>query len=66
MAFIHEYSCGCYQHSLAGFIRRCNGQISRSLTGRQVSNKQDNGESKHNSAMGIAPVKTYKVADILP
>jgi len=63
MAFCHEYSCGCIQHSIAGFIRRCPGQTSRSLTGRQV---KSDGESKHNSALNEEPIKTYDVADTLP
>ncbi len=64
MAFCHEYSCGCIQHSMAGFIRRCQGQISRSLSGKQVST--DGGEAKHNGAINVQPVRVYEVAEILP
>ncbi len=64
MAFVYEYSCSCMQHSMAGFIRRCQGQISRSLSGKQVST--DGGESKHNSAINAKPIRTYEVAEILP
>lgn len=67
MAHIHEYSCGCIVHSLAGHIRRCEGMTSRSLSGKMVS-KGEGGEKRHNDAMSdnALPVRTYEVADILP
>jgi hypothetical protein len=65
MASVHEYSCGCITHELAGNIRRCQGQTSRSLSGRMVS-KGDGAEQRHNKAMQEEPIKVYTVAGILP
>lgn len=63
MAYCHEYKCGCIVHQIAGTIRKCDGTVSRSLSGRMA--KTDN-EAKHNKALGEKPVATYEVADILP
>ena len=56
-----ELSCGCIQHQLVGFIRRCGVHGARSLSGKRV--KLDADVGKHNQA---AVVRTYRVAPILP
>ena len=63
--FVHEYKCGCMIHSVAGKIRKCDGNVSRSMSGR-MQPRPDNAEAKHNKALGEDPIRTYDVADILP
>ncbi len=63
--FCHEYTCGCIIHHMAGKIRKCEGCVSRTLSGKMTS-KSDGAEQRHNSAMGAEPIRTYIVADILP
>jgi len=60
-----EYKCGCIVHSVAGRIRKCDGLISRSLSGRMAP-KPDNAEAKHKKASQEEPLRTYNVAEILP
>lgn len=64
MAVVNEYKCGCMIHSVAGVIRKCQGTISRSLSGKRIGN--GDGEQRHNNAMNDAAVRSYDVADILP
>jgi hypothetical protein len=63
MAYVHEYTCGCIIHELAGTIRKCSGVPSRSLSGKQV--KSDN-DSRHSSAIESQPKQVWEVANILP
>jgi hypothetical protein len=66
MAFIKEFPCGCIRHELVGFIRRCEGMTSRSLSGR-VAPKSDHAEMKHNNAMNDGKtVQEWTVAEVLP
>lgn len=66
MAFVKEYACGCIQHELVGFIRRCEGTVSRSLSGRMVA-KADNSEKRHNDATASGKtVQEWTVADVIP
>jgi len=60
-----EYKCGCIVHSVAGKIRKCEGTINRSMSGRLVP-KADNAEARHNKAMNDEPIRTYDVAEIMP
>jgi hypothetical protein len=64
-ATIHELTCGCIIHPLAGNLRRCAGMPSRTTSGRMVA-KPDNAEKKHNDAQDKTSVRTYEVAEILP
>lgn len=64
MAYCHEYKCGCIVHTLAGTIRKCSGVPSRTLSGKP--SKGEGGDNAHASALGVAPVRSYEVAEILP
>lgn len=65
MAHAHEYKCGCIIHSLAGTLRKCKGQVSRSLSGR-MRPSEDGAAQAHGRAMNDTPHATYELADILP
>lgn len=64
-AFAQEYTCGCIEHPVAGYIRRCAGLTSRTMSGRMVA-KPDNAEKKHNDSLSKPSLRQYEVASIMP
>ena len=44
-----EMTCGCILHVDLGYLRRCAGLTSRSLTGRMIP-KPEGAEKRHNES----------------
>lgn len=65
-SFANEYKCGCIMHGMAGFIRRCAGQVSRSMSGR-MRPQEDGAVKRHANAMESGDTRqTWDLAGILP